>query len=56
MLNLKPYVLMSWIAYIGLMAASALLQNMWLFFSGIVLLGVMLIRLMLNLKKKYASD
>lgn len=56
MMNLKLYVLITWVAYIGFMAASALLQNVWLFFAGMAILGVMLTKVMLNLKKKYASD
>ncbi|WP_226568835.1 hypothetical protein [Bacillus stratosphericus] len=53
MMKMKQYVLMSWLAYIGLMAASTLLQNLWLFFAGMVVSGVMLGNLLYKLKKNY---
>ncbi|MCT6684573.1 MULTISPECIES: hypothetical protein [Bacillus amyloliquefaciens group] len=56
MKNLKLYVLITWVAYIGFMASSALLQNVWLFIAGMAVLGVMLTKVMLNLKNKYASE
>ncbi|MED2942918.1 hypothetical protein P4282_10625 [Bacillus swezeyi] len=53
---MKQYVLMSWIAYIGLMAAFALLQNLWLFFAGMAVLGLMLGNLLYKLKKNYINN